>query len=114
VAQGGIQGGRYAARSIVARRDGVAIPGFTFKDLGELATIGRLRAVADFRAFRVSGFVAWFLWLAIHIFWLIGLQNRLFVMLRWAWSFLTRGRGSRLITGLPAMDAGGEGGGGLG
>ena len=49
MAQGGIQGGRYAARSIIAKRDGVTIPDFEFKDLGELATIGRLRAVADFR-----------------------------------------------------------------
>lgn len=114
VAQGGIQGGRYAARSIVARRDGVTIPDFEFKDLGELATIGRLRAVADFRMVRVSGFPAWFLWLAIHIFWLIGLQNRFLVMTRWAWSFLSRGRGSRLITGLRTHSSDREGGGGLG
>lgn len=114
VAQGGIQGGRYAARSIVARLDGVTIADFAFRDLGELATIGRLRAVADFRRFRVSGFVAWFLWLGIHIFWLIGLHNRALVLMRWTWSFLTRGRGSRLITGHPqhhgdSADDGGSG-----
>ncbi len=114
VAQGGIQGGRYAARSILARRDGVSIPDFEFKDLGELATIGRLRAVADFRMLRFSGFVAWFMWLGIHIFWLIGLQNRVLVMVRWAWSFLSRGRGSRLITGLPGHTSDREGRGGLG
>jgi NADH dehydrogenase len=114
VAQAGIQGGRYAARSLLARRDGVTIPDFEFKDLGELATIGRLRAVADFRMVRVSGFVAWFLWLGIHIFWLIGLQNRFLVMVRWAWSFLTRGRGSRLITGLSTHSSDREGRGGLG
>jgi NADH dehydrogenase len=101
VAQGGIQGGQYAARTIRARLDGVTLPPFDFRDVGELATIGRLRAVADFRVIRFSGFVAWFMWLGIHIFWLIGLQNRLIVMTRWAWSFLSRGRGSRLITGLP-------------
>jgi NADH dehydrogenase len=100
VAQGGIQGGKYAARAIVARRDGVTIPDFVFKDLGELATIGRSRAVADFRRLRFSGFVAWYMWLGIHVFWLIGLQNRILVMVSWAWSFLTRGRGSRLITGV--------------
>jgi NADH dehydrogenase len=77
-------------------------------DLGELATIGRLRAVADFRVVRVSGIVAWFLWLAIHIFWLIGLQNRALVMLRWVWSFLTRGRGNRLITGSPRQQGDAE------
>ena len=114
VAQGGIQGGQYAARSIIAKRDGVAIPDFEFKDLGELATIGRLRAVADFRMIRFSGFMAWFAWLAIHIFWLIGLQNRILVMVRWAWSFLSRGRGSRLITGLPGHSSDREGKGGLG
>lgn len=114
VAQGGIQGGQYAARSVLARRDGVTIPDFEFKDFGELATIGRLRAVADFRLVRFSGFVAWFLWLGIHIFWLIGLQNRFLVMVRWAWSFLTRGRGSRLITGLPGHGLDREGRPGLG
>ncbi len=114
VAQGGIQGGQYAARSIVAKRDGVTIPDFAFRDLGELATIGRLRAVADFRRVRFSGFLAWFMWLGIHIFWLIGLQNRVLVMVRWAWSFLTRGRGSRLITGLPGHSSDREGRGGLG
>ena len=114
VAQGGIQGGQYAARSIIARRDGLTIPDFEFKDLGELATIGRLRAVADFRMVRFSGFMAWFAWLAIHIFWLIGLQNRILVMMRWAWSFLSRGRVSRLITGLPKHSSDREGKGGLG
>lgn len=114
VAQGGIQGGQYAARAILARRDGVTVRDFEFRDLGELATIGRLRAVADFRMVRFSGFVAWFLWLGIHIFWLIGLQNRVLVMTRWAWSFLTRGRGSRLITGLPGRSSDREGRGGLG
>ena len=63
VAQGGIQGGPYAARSILARLDGTSVPPFAFRDYGELATIGRLRAVADFRRFRFSGVVAWLLWL---------------------------------------------------
>ena len=100
VAQGGIQGGPYAARTILARLDGVTLPPFSFRDYGELATIGRLRAVADFRRFRVTGVPAWFMWLAIHIFWLIGFQNRLLVLVRWAWSFVSRGRGNRLITGV--------------
>jgi NADH dehydrogenase len=114
VAQGGIQGGQYAARALIARRDGVTISDFEFHDLGELATIGRLRAVADFRMIRFSGFMAWFMWLGIHIFWLIGLQNRILVMTRWAWSFMSRGRGSRLITGLPGHSSDREGRGGLG
>ena len=99
VAQAGIQGGRYAARSILAGLDGASLPPFAFTDLGELATIGRLSAVADFRRFRISGVLAWLMWLAIHIFWLIGFHNRALVLLRWAWSFTTRGRGNRLITG---------------
>jgi NADH dehydrogenase len=107
VAQGGIQGGRYAARVIRARVAGEAPPApFAYKDLGELATVGRLRAVADFRRFRLSGRLAWLMWLAIHLFWLIGLQNRILVFIRWGWSFVTRGRGNRLITGahlLPAV-----------
>jgi NADH dehydrogenase len=114
VAQGGIQGGRYAAHSILARRDGVTIPDFSFRDFAEPATIGRLRAVADFRIVRFSGSLAWLMWLGIHIFWLIGLQNRVLVMVRWAWSFLSRGRGSRLITGLPGHSSDREGRGGLG
>ena len=104
VAQGAIQGGRYAARRIDASLDGRTMEPFHFKDLGELATVGRLRAVADFRRFRLSGFVAWVLWLTIHIVWLIGFQNRLLVLVRWAWSFFTRGRSNRLITGTPVAD----------
>jgi len=104
VAQGAIQGGRYAGGRIVATLDGQTTPPFRFKDLGELATIGRLRAVADFRHFRIRGFPAWVLWLTIHIVWLIGFQNRLLVLVRWAWSFATRGRSNRLITGTPASE----------
>jgi NADH dehydrogenase len=99
VAQGGIQAGTYAARAILARLDGVSLPPFSFRDYGEIATVGRSRAVADLRRFRVTGFAAWVLWLAIHILWLIGFQNRLLVLMRWAWSFVTRGRSNRLITG---------------
>ena len=73
---------------------------FKYKDKGNLATIGRARAVADLPPrIRVGGFVAWALWLGIHLFYLIGFQNRLLVLLRWAFSFLTHGRGTRLITG---------------
>jgi NADH dehydrogenase len=99
VAQGAIQGGRYVGRRILATLDGETLPPFRFKDLGELATIGRLKGVADFRRFRFGGFAAWVLWLSIHIVWLIGFQNRVLVLVRWAWSFVTRGRSNRLITG---------------
>jgi NADH dehydrogenase len=108
VAQGAIQGGRHAARVIRTRLTGEAPPPFHFKDLGELATIGRLRGVADLRRIRFHGFVAWLLWLSIHLFWLVGLHNRIIVFIRWTWSFITRGRGNRLITGEgpPAAAAG--------
>ena len=99
VAQGAIQGGRHVARVIRARLEGRDAPPFRYKDLGELATIGRLRGVADLRRVRFSGFVAWLLWLTIHLFWLVGLHNRIIVFIRWTWSFFTRGRGNRLITG---------------
>ena len=106
VAQGGIQGGQHAARVISARLDGSDVADFSFRDLGELATIGRLRAVADFRRVRFSGMFAWLTWVVVHIFLLIGLENRILVMVRWGWSFLGRGRGSRLITGPPRHSGG--------
>ena len=72
---------------------------FKYVDKGNLATIGRARAVAEIKRVHFGGALAWLLWLGIHIFYLIGFQNRLLVLLRWSFSFLTRGRGARLITG---------------
>ena len=96
VAPVAMQMGRYAARRI---RTGSTAP-FKYKDKGNLATIGRARAVAELPPrIRVSGFVAWVLWLSIHLFYLVGFQNRLLVFIRWCFSFLTHGRGTRLITG---------------
>jgi NADH dehydrogenase len=92
-----MQQGRYVARVIRGRlRDRVPGP-FRYVDKGNLATIGRSKAVADVKGVHVAGFVAWALWLLIHLFYLIGFQNRLLVFLRWTISFLTRGRGARLI-----------------
>ena len=100
VAPVAMQMGRYAARLVRNRLAGRPTPPFAYKDKGNLATIGRARAVADLPPrIRVSGFPAWVLWLAIHLFYLIGFQNRLLVLLRWSFSFLTHGRGTRLITG---------------
>jgi NADH dehydrogenase len=92
-----MQQGRYAARLVHNRLRGAATPPFHYVDKGNLATIGRARAVADIRGLRLSGLPAWLTWLAIHLFYLIGFQNRLLVLTRWAISFLTRGRGARLI-----------------
>jgi NADH:ubiquinone reductase (H+-translocating) len=98
VAPAAIQQGLYAGRLIGDRLAGRPTPPFKYRDKGNLATIGRGRAVADFGFLRVSGPLAWLLWLGVHIWYLIGFQNRLLVLIRWAFSFWTRGRGARLIT----------------
>ena len=94
-----MQQGRHAARVVRERLRGRRPPPFHYKDKGNLATIGRAKAVADIHGFELSGFVAWIAWLFVHLFYLIGVQNRLLVFTRWTFSFLTRGRGARLITG---------------
>jgi NADH dehydrogenase len=107
VAQGGIQGGRYAASAITARLDGEPPKPFRFRDLGDVAVIGRLSGVTNIPWLgpfgRTGGFIAWLIWLGIHIVNLAGFSNRLIVLIRWAWSFVTHGRGSRLITGEPLV-----------
>ncbi len=96
VAPVAMQMGRYAARKI---RTGSTAP-FKYKDKGNLATIGRARAVAELPpGLKLWGFPAWTMWLAIHLWYLVGFQNRLLVFIRWGFSFLFHGRGSRLITG---------------
>ena len=92
-----IQQGRYAAKLISRRLDGRETGAFQYRDKGNLATIGRSRAVADIKGLRLSGFPAWFVWLTVHLAYLIGFQNRFIVFLRWSVSYLTRGRGARLI-----------------
>jgi NADH dehydrogenase len=94
-----MQQGRYAARAIGERLGGKEPPPFHYRDKGNLATIGRKKAVADIKGLELSGLVAWLTWLFVHLFYLIGLQNRLLVFIRWIFSFVTRGRGARLITG---------------
>jgi NADH dehydrogenase len=95
-----IQQGAYAARAIVHRLEGKPVRPFRYIDKGNLATIGRGRAVADIGPVRLSGLPAWLIWLVVHIWYLIGFQNRIVVIVRWAVSFLTSGRtsGSRIIT----------------
>jgi NADH dehydrogenase len=94
------QQGSYVARAIRKALAGDKSPdAFRYRHLGSLATIGRKSAVADFGAVRLSGRLAWFLWGAIHIYFLIGFRNRLTVALDWFWSYLTFQRGARLITG---------------
>jgi NADH dehydrogenase len=92
-----MQQGRYAARAVLARIAGQRPAPFHYHDKGNLATIGRARAVADIKGVHLSGPLAWLTWLAVHLFYLIGFQNRLLVLTRWAFSFVTHGRGARLI-----------------
>ena len=106
VAPAAIQMGKHVARMIAADLSGGPRGPFRYRDNGSLATIGRARGVANIKGLRFSGFFAWFAWLAIHIFYLIGFRNRFFVLASWAWSYLTFRRGARIITGLPATGAG--------
>ena len=96
-----MQQGRYAARRRARPVARPQRPPFRYRDKGNLATIGRAKAVAEIKGCSLSGFIAWFTWLFVHLFYLIGLQNRLIVFIRWTWSFATHGRGARLITSPP-------------
>jgi NADH dehydrogenase len=93
-----MQQGRHAARSILGDLSGKERRPFHYNDKGNLATIGRARAVADIKGLHLSGPLAWVTWLAVHLWYLIGFQNRLLVFTRWAFSFITHGRGARLIS----------------
>ncbi len=104
VAPAAMQQGRFAARTIRARLAGEPTGSFRYRNKGSLATIGRARGVAAFPFLRFSGFPAWAAWLAIHIWFLIGVRNRLLVFISWAWSYLTFRRGARIITGVPRAD----------
>jgi NADH dehydrogenase len=103
VAQGAIQEGRHVAATIAGR----ARRPFRYHDKGNMATIGRAEAVIATKRFARHGLLAWLLWWVVHIYFLVGFRNRVFMMFHWAWSWLTYRRGSRLITGtvgeLPAV-----------
>ena len=92
-----IQQGRHIARIILREVRGLPREPFQFADKGQMATIGHSRAIAQIGRFRCAGLIAWLLWLVIHIYYLTGFRNRLFVVLQWAWSFVTFRRGARLI-----------------
>jgi NADH dehydrogenase len=100
VAPAAIQAGQHTAMNLLRALEGQPLRAFHYRDKGSLATIGRAAAVADFGGWKkMSGFLAWFAWLAIHIFFLIGFRNRFLVITQWAWAYLTYQRGARLITG---------------
>lgn len=98
VAPAAMQQGRHVARQVLADLAGAPRSDFRYRDKGSLATIGRARAVADFGRLRFGGAFAWLAWLAIHIVYLIGFRNRVFVVFQWAWHYATFRRGARIIT----------------
>jgi NADH dehydrogenase len=94
------QQGAYIGKIIRARVSGRSLPGaFSYRNYGNLATIGRKSAIAEFGRIRIYGFPAWLLWSVAHIYFLIGFRSRFSVALNWAWAYLTFQRGARLITG---------------
>jgi len=94
-----LQQGRYLAERLKAALDGAEPEPFRYRDKGQMATIGRSRAVLQMGRLRSSGLFAWLVWLVVHIYYLVGFKNRLFVVLQWAWAYLSYRRGARLIVG---------------
>lgn len=103
IAPAAIQEGGHAALNLVRTVKRQARLPFHYFDKGMLATIGRGAAVAQIGRVRATGYIAWLLWLFVHIYFLIGFRNRLIVMIQWAWSYITFDRGARLITDVPAF-----------
>jgi NADH dehydrogenase len=99
VAQVAIQGGTRAALNIMCALRGAPLEPFRYVDLGSMATIGRHAAVVDLGWLRLSGFVAWLMWLVVHLRVLVGFRNRNVVLFQWIWTYLTRQRSARLIRG---------------
>jgi NADH dehydrogenase len=94
-----MQQGKYVADLIKARLKDKNLLPFRYRDKGSLAVIGRNAAVANFGLLRFSGFPAWLIWIFVHIGYLIEFDNKLLVLIQWAWNYFTRKRGARLITG---------------
>jgi NADH dehydrogenase len=99
VSQVAMQEAKWAADNIVRTIAGQPRTAFSYRNFGSMATVGRHRAVGDLGWIRLKGYVAWWGWLLLHIFWLIGFRNRLSVMTQWAFSYVTHQRSTRLITG---------------
>jgi len=101
VAQVAIQGGRYAGKVIRARLAGRSIGPFRYFNKGDMAVIGRAAAVANIFGFHISGFPAWFVWVFIHLLYIVEFQSRILVMIQWGFLYLSFSRNARLITGGP-------------
>ena len=94
-----MQMGRRVSKNILLLIEGKKPEPFRYLDKGSMATIGRNKAIADLKFARFGGHLAWLSWLFVHLIFLVGLRNRLLVLFQWAWSYLTFGRGARLIYG---------------
>ncbi|NJO39646.1 MAG: NAD(P)/FAD-dependent oxidoreductase [Cyanobacteria bacterium CRU_2_1] len=94
-----IQQGQYVAKLVQERLNGQPIASFYYSDSGNLAVIGQNQAVANIGRWKLSGALAWFIWIFAHIYYLIEFDNKLIVLLQWGWNYFTRNRGARLITG---------------
>jgi len=92
-----LQQGRFIARNILRETAGKARRNFRYLDKGQLATIGRSKAIIELGRLRFKGFLAWLIWVVIHIYYLISFENKLFVTMHWVWSFFNFRRGARLI-----------------
>ncbi len=99
VAQVAMQQGRRLAENLMRLQRGKELQPFIYNNLGDLATVGRNRAVADFAHFKAQGFLAWVLWIFIHLMNLVGFRNKLIVLINWIWNYITYDRSIRLIFG---------------
>ena len=104
VAPAAKQMGAHVAMAIRARLAGKLSPPFRYRDFGNLATIGRMAAVVDLHGFKLSGLLAWWFWLAAHVFFLIGFRNRIIVLINWAWAYWSYQRHARIILGQDKPD----------
>ena len=92
-----IQQAKYVAKLIQKQLKGESLPSFVYKDYGSMAIIGKNKAVVDFKFIKLSGFLAWFIWIWVHIYYLIEFDNKLVVLIQWIWNYFTQGRGSSVI-----------------
>jgi NADH:ubiquinone reductase (H+-translocating) len=99
VAPVAVQQGKYVAKLIQQRIAGTTPAPFRYDDAGSLAVIGQNEAVVALKSLKLTGFIAWFIWIFAHIYYLIEFDNKLIVMIQWMWNYFTRNRGARLITG---------------
>jgi NADH:ubiquinone reductase (H+-translocating) len=99
VAPAAVQEAQHTAKNILRAVQGEALQPFRYRNKGSLATVGRTAAVADFGKLKLSGPLAWFAWLVLHLMFLVGFRNRVIVLFQWLWSFVSYDRGARLITG---------------